>query len=469
MRPALPLHKRLRGFFAIDEREAVIAFAQTPVGKTLLVAIALAILLLPPVVKRLESPLWGMVVVGVAAAHAYLPSYRGLILFLSAWLTTLFWLPVISPYDYVSTALVMVVCWLSLVYVRHFKTHLLARRPVVALLGCLAVMTFAFAQMPAGPLQDMSWSFQVVFSIYIWYLCYAIVDVRGRNPAPDLVQMGVQKAFWLNSSTPLGKGAAFLLRHLSTTPRELAITQIKAVKLLIWMTVLILIQSAIHRVFTVMLGIPKQDQAVVAFIQGNPYPLWINWISVILDTVIFSIYLAVYGHKAIGVARLAGFRLPRTMCRPMESRTLAEFWNRYNFYFKEVMVDLFYIPTFLRAPKQYPRVRMFIATFMAAGVGNFVFHIIRDLYEVHTKGFADLACSYLSYALYCGLLATGIGISQLRQHAGARPSNTWWGRVYSFVVIWGFITLLQNFDINMRQYSVLENLAFTASLFGIGY
>ena len=249
MRPALLIHKKLRNFFAIDQREPVIAFAQTPVGKMLLVAIALAILLLPPVVKRLDPPLWSIVVIAVAAAHAYLPSYRGLILFFSAWLTTLFWLPVISPYDYASTALVMVVCWLSLMYVRHFKTHLLARRPVVALLGCLAVMTFAFAQMPAGPLQDMSWSFLVVFSIYIWYLCYAIVDVRGRNPAPDLIQMGVQKAFWLTSSTPLGKGAAFLLKHLSTTPRELAITQIKAVKLLIWMATLILLQSAIYRVF----------------------------------------------------------------------------------------------------------------------------------------------------------------------------------------------------------------------------
>ena len=467
MRPALPLHKKLRSFLAIDEREAVIAFAQTPAGKTLLVVIALAILLLPPVVKRLDPPIWSIVVIGVAAAHAYLPSCRGLILFFSAWLTTLFWLPVVSPYDYASTALVLIVCWLSLVYVRHFKTHLLARRPVVALLGCLAVMTFGSARMPAGPLQDMSWSFLVIFSIYIWYLCYAIVDVRGRNPAPDLIQMGVQKAFWLTSSTPIGKGAAFLLKHLSTTPRELAITQIKAVKLLIWMLTLILIQSAIYRVFTVMLGIPKQDQAVAAYIQGNPYPLWINWISVVLDTVVFSIYLGVYGHKAIGVARLAGFRLPRNMCRPLESRTLAEFWNRYNFYFKEVMVDLFYIPTFLKAPKKYPRVRMFRATFMAAGVGNYLFHIIRDLYEVQTRGAADLAYSYLSYALYCSLLATGIGISQLRQHAGFKPNNTWWSKVRSFLLIWGFISLLQNFDINMRQFSVLENLAFTASLFGI--
>ena len=112
---------------------------------------------------------------------------------------------------------------------------------------------------------------------------------------------------------------------------------------------------------------------------------------------------------------------------------------------------------------------MFIATFMAAGVGNFIFHFIRDLYEIHTKGAAELAFSYLSYALYCSLLAIGIGISQLRLHAGIKPADTWWGRARSFVVVWGFIVLLQNFDINMRPFSVQDNIAFTASLFGFGY
>ena len=467
MKSELPERRTLREFLAIDEREEVIAFAQTVIGKTVLVAIALGILSLPPVVRRLDSPLWSMVVVGVAAAHAYMPAYRAAILFFSAWLTTLLWLPVVSTYDYASIVLAMAVCWLSLVYVRHFKTHLLARRPVIALLVFLGLMSFASTRLPAGPLHEMSWSFVVVFSVYVWYLSYAIIDERGYSPAPDLIQMGVQQPFWLTSSTPIGKGAAFLLRHLSTTPRELAITQIKAVKLLIWMAVLILIQSAIYRIFMVTLGIPKQVDAVAAFVQGNPYPRGVNWISVTLDTVTVSIYLAVYGHQSIGLARLAGFRLPRNTCRPLESRTLADFWNRYNYYFKEVMVDFFYIPTFLRTAKKHPRLRMFLATFMAAGVGNLVFHVIRDLHEIDTKGPGELACSYLSYALYCSLLATGIGISQLRQHAGIRPANTKWGRVRSFVAVWAFIVLLQNFDINMRPFSVLDNLAFTASLFGL--
>ena len=466
MNTALPARKRLRDFLAIDEREEVIAFSQTIMGKIVLIIAAASLLLSPPVVKRLNTPSWSIVVIGVAAAHAYLPTYRGLILCVSAWLTALFWLPVVSSYDYGSLALVFTACWLSLIYVRRFKTHVLARRPVVTLLAFLGLMTYASSQMPSGPMQDRSWSFVVIFSVYIWYLCYALIDERSRNPSPDLIQMGVQQPFWLSSSTPIGKGAAYLSKHLSSSPRDLAITQIKGLKLLAWMVALILIQSAIYRVFMGMLDIPKQSEAIRAYLQGNPYPSWVSWIAVTLDTVYFSIFIAVYGHHAIGVARLAGFRLPRNTCRPMESRTLADFWNRYNFYFKEVMVDFFYIPAFLKGSKRYPRLRMFLATFMAAGVGNFLFHFIRDLYEVHTRGFSALATSYLSYALYCAALAVGIGISQLRLHNGVKPQDTPLARLKSFIVVWGFIVLLQNFDINMRPFSIEENIRFTASLFG---
>ena len=59
--------RKLRNFFAIDEREEVIAFAQTGLGKAVLVAMALGIMLLPIVIKRLNSPLWSIVVVAIAA------------------------------------------------------------------------------------------------------------------------------------------------------------------------------------------------------------------------------------------------------------------------------------------------------------------------------------------------------------------------------------------------------------------
>jgi len=376
-------------------------------------------------------------------------------------------MPLISSDDYVSLAIVFMVCWLSLVYARRFKTHMLARRPVVALLAVLGLMTFAASQMPSGPLQNRSWSLVVIFSTYIWFLSYAIVDMRSRHPKPDLIQMGVQQPFWLGSeSTPIGKSAAYLLKHLSASPRELAITQIKGVKLLVWMLVLIVIQSLLHRLFSQMLGFPTQQQAVSAFVEGTPLPRWVNWVVLMLDTAYFSIFLAVYGHHAVGVARLAGFRLPRNTCRPLESRTLADFWNRYNFYFKEVMVDFFYVPAFLKGPKKYPRLRMFMATFMAAGIGNFLFHFIRDLYDVHTKGLAILVTSYQNYALYCALLAVGIALSQLRLHAGVKPADTVMAKLRSFFVVWGFVVVLQNFDINMRLFAISDNIRFTASLFG---
>lgn len=459
------VRQKFRHYVAIDERPALVALAQKKTGKLLIIALAVGLLLLPPVAKRLDTPLWSVVAVLVAAAHAYLPSCRAWVLFISAWVTSLFWLPRDSSWNYLVLGMTFTVCWLSIIYARGFKSHFFARRPVVSLLTGLFLVTGSSALMPPGTIKEVSWTFVTVFSVFIWYLCYAIVDQRSKNPNPVLVQLGVQQPFWLTSSTPVGKGAAFIRKHLSATPQELAVTQLKAIKLLIWMVLLILIQSAIYRVFVDYLGIPSQQHAISAYLAGSPYPRWVNWLSVTLDTVYFSIFIAVYGHQAIGIARLAGFRLPRNTCRPLESRTLAEFWNRYNFYFKEVMVDFFYIPTFLKAPKKYPRLRMFIATFMAAGTGNFVFHFIRDLGEIHTHGMMELTRSYLSYALYCSVLATGIGLSQLRLHAGIKPGESIGARAWSFVVVWGFIVILQNFDINMRMFSVEDNLRFTASLF----
>lgn len=109
---------------------------------------------------------------------------------------------------------------------------------------------------------------------------------------------------------------------------------------------------------------------------------------------------------------------------------------------------------------------MFMATFMAAGIGNFLFHFIRDLYDVHTKGLAILVTSYQNYALYCALLAVGIALSQLRLHAGVKPADTVMAKLRSFFVVWGFVVVLQNFDINMRLFAISDNIRFTASLFG---
>src|SRR6202008_162066 len=111
--------------------------------------------------------------------------------------------------------------------------------------------------------------------------------------------------------------------------------------------------------------IPTLEGVQAAYFQHRPYPIAMGWTALVLDVVFSALALATAGHQAIAVARLAGYRLPRNTWRPLESRSLADFWNRYYYYFKELLVDFFFLPAFLRAFRRHPRLRIFFATFMA--------------------------------------------------------------------------------------------------------
>jgi hypothetical protein len=65
------------------------------------------------------------------------------------------------------------------------------------------------------------------------------------------------------------------------------------------------------------------------------------------------------------------------------------------------------------------------------------------------------------------VLACAIGISQLRISAGHRPSDTVPGRMKAFVLIWGFVSLLQIFGDETRSHTLAERLQFLLYLFGI--
>ena len=116
----------------------------------------------------------------------------------------------------------------------------------------------------------------------------------------------------------------------------------------------------------------------------RPYSWYMSWAALISAFFESMLQMAVIGHIIIASARMAGFRLLRNTYRPLSSPNIAAFWNRYYFYFKELLVEFYYYPTFLRCFKQHLRVRLLFATFMAAGFGNAFYHFIRDIDYVAT-------------------------------------------------------------------------------------
>ena len=473
-----------RDQLAIEASETWIAAMHTRLG--LVVAAALSVCALQ---ARLE--LWEAVLAVAAALLASRrPSWHALVLLSATWLTAFLELglgssdtieylhPLLERAELPTSMAVgigtgMLVFLLALIaaglrWIRKRPHAWVARQPFLTLL-LFEIFLAALANQDFMPAlaRVVLWSFIFSLMPYIWYLPAAITDLRAKGGDSIVTQLGTLRPFWSPAHLPFGKGAAFLRKHLARNPRELAITQLKALKLLLWANVLIAIRSGLTVVFEEYFGIPSVASAMDAALNEQANSILLGWFSLVLSTAKFSLQIAIWAHLFVGIARLAGYRLPRGSWRPLESRTLIEYFNRFHYYFKELLVDLFFLPTFMRAFRSNPRLRVFFATFMAAGVGNAVWHFMRDLNVVAEQGFRLALESFSSYAFYCLVLAIGISISQVRANAGFRPGNTVFERLYSFLSVWGFVVCLHAFSDGSRNHTLLERLSFVARLFGV--
>ena len=476
--------RTLRSWLAIDERAAVVAFAQTTVGRALIFTIGLL------AVSRYFDAWATLLAVSAALAAAYLPKYRNPVLFAATWLATLIetatsgndfaehiglviaqeGLAELSAVGLAIGSLLLVLAGIHhlLRYVRQHPKSLIARRPVITLLALEALLCgLSLLDIMQGLPRVLVWSLLVVVTPFIWFLPYAIIDQRAAAGQPLLLQMAALRPFWSPTYLPFGKGAAFLQKFLAKTTDDLAVTQLKGIKLLVWSNLLLALKAGLGWLLVGRLGTPTVAETVDTFLQGQPYPLLTSWTALAWSTAYFALQIAIWAHLFIGLARLAGYRLPRGSCRPLESRTLMDYFNRFHYYFKELLVDFFFIPTFFKTFRQHPRLRMFFATFMAAAVGNALWHFVRDIGLIARVGMAAALQTYISYLFYCVVLATGVGLSQIRAGQGIRPPDTLTGRLYSFIFVWSFVVCLHLFSDGSRQHSLGERLSFLASLFGV--
>jgi hypothetical protein len=468
--------------WAIDERQTVIAWVQTPPGKLSLLVFAFLALTITLDWREALFDVTAM------ALFANWPQWRSIILFVSTYIVAFLFphssideaISVVAAYEgfaelspvalsYVALIGFSFISWGLLVYARHHKRSVLAQRPFLSLLALeFALCLLSYQGVLHGLPRLILWSLLCVLTPYFWFLAYALVDQRSKDRSSDLFQLGIFHPLWGGpGSIPMGKGAAFLRKMLAKNPREMAITQIKGVKLLLWADALLALRMLLKWFCEDYHHIPSVSDAIDASIQHHAYSLGMQWASLIWSVTTYSLRVAISGHFMIGSARLAGFRLPRSTWRPLESRTLIEYFNRFSYYFKELLVDFFFLPTFFRLFKEHPRVRMFFATFMAAGVGNAIFHFMREIDLIESMGLSGALESYFSYAFYCLILATGIGISQVRANTGYKPSPTILGRIQSFLIVWGFVTLLHVFSDESRNHTLLERMHYLLSMFSI--
>lgn len=459
LRGAKSAQARFRLIPPIDRHSGIISFVQTPIGKGVLLGFfGLELSFFHP------TSLFVVPMVLFLGFITLLPEYRRLVLALApiaiSILGTLRTPPMLGLTLSV-IALGVVLYWCAMLW----PQSKFGRRPVLYLLsGFVLLIELACLTRPNTTVHLMMWGYVGVLSSYIWFIAYAITD-RTSKPANDLtLELATFRPLWGSTTTPFPKGAAYLRRIEAKTPEQLAISQLKGLKLLAWAIVLAMVSVAWAQVFHVYLQIPTSSQALARSVQGIPVAWHLRWESLILAFFESILSISVMGHQWIAICRIAGFNALRNTYKPLFSTTISEFFNRFYYYFKELLVDFFFYPTFLRYFKGRRSIRLIFATFAAVFFGNTLFHFTRDWQIIRDQGLGHAMENYEASLLYCFVLAVALSISELRK-CRTRSTSFIWGRLTPALGVGLFYCLLNVFVTDERRYALGDYCRYFVSLF----
>jgi len=383
-------------------------------------------------------------------------------------------LPDFGVFRFQVIAAALLACALIHLWFRARPDTLAARYPAWFLAAIHLSLALTLSALPwLGPVSLYAWGFLLAFGSYLWFLAYALLDLR-RRPNRDFVdQLGLFHPFWGSTSTPFPKGVAYADEIEARDSEALAVSQLKGVKLIWWSLLLAAAAAGLRAVFFghPLLGegrlgfgipVPPLEIAFEASAQGRPFPWHQNALAMFLDLALDGLSLSVWGHQFIATARMAGFNARRNTYKPFLATSVSDFFNRYYYYFKELLVDCFFYPVIYSLPRRRIKLSLFVATLAAAGIGNFAYHLIRDLHVVAERGFMRTLVDSRVHALYCLVLAIAIFVSQLRRIGGRSEPPTGLSRWRRIVLVWLFFALLSTLYVDMRNTAIVDHLRFFA-------
>jgi len=287
---------------------------------------------------------------------------------------------------------------------------------------------------------------------------------------------------WGGTHTPIGKGADYLSQCEAQTPERYARSVLAALKLILlalaleWLRLVFgaILYGETKNPVTRMLGgtslaLPRLNELVTGQKAGS---LMTSWITIYLDLIWATLTHAIHGHKWVSLLRLCGFNVFRNTYKPLLAESIVDFWNRYYYYFKELLVEFFFLPTYVRCFVTRPKLRMLTAVFAAAFVGNMYYHFLRAN-EALVAGDLALVWKILSpRMIYCFALALGIYISMLRQQqrrgnvTTANSRDKKFATVRRIAGVWTFFALVNYWNTRSTA-SIADQVKFFLSLFGL--
>ncbi len=315
----------------------------------------------------------------------------------------------------------------------------------------------------------------------VWRLSYLFAYARRGKASQTSIK---DHFFYLvpvfgGTSTPFGKGLDYLTRFEAQDREAAARSQLAGIKLLvlaiIWSVILQLVNALVYGQPNTLiaallpdwtLGLPRLAQIIQL---GISTPVPVAWLSMYLELIHLTMVLAVTGHVIVGCLRLLGFNVFRNTYRPLLAESIVEFWNRFYYYFKEVLVEFFFYPTFLRCSWAGQKLRLFLSVFAAAFAGNVYYHVLLESEPFIHLDFGAIWIEWGPRLVYCFLLALGIWLSMLRQRTQRESmrSKTLLTRLRAILGVWTFYSLIHIWNIQPREMDFVTRLNFIGSLVGL--
>lgn len=442
----------------IETFHSVVAIVQTAPGKILLLAVfGFGLFCL----HTYSGALW--LILAFLALTTFFPAYRRNILAIGS-VALLVKNHIGHPKLLFLYAAVLVGGMLLFLVARYWPGSAFGRRPLIFLLSGFSLLiicacTFSYPWL---------WAMVGALASYIWFIAYALTDHAAVPRKDGSLELTSLSPLWGSTATPFPKGAHYLRRIEARAPEQLAITQLKGLKLLAWAMVLVILHKLWFHLFYGYLQIPTVQQALAMSAHRTPLPWHVQWESQFLSFFENIFEISILGHQFIACCRVAGFNALRNTYRPLSSTTVAEFFNRFYYYFKELLVEFFFFPAFLRYWKGHRRTRLIFANFAAAGFGNAFYHFTRDWQIIKANGLPSALKSFEVYFFYCFILSAGLSISQLRKR-NRKTVGFFRVRVLPVCGVILFYSLLEVFDFTPASYSLTEHLRFFANLFFIHF
>ena len=129
---------------------------------------------------------------------------------------------------------------------------------------------------------QLIWSAVGAMAAYVWFIGYALMDRNAKPSADASLEMATFRPLWGSTTTPFPKGAAYLRRVEARNEEQLAIAQLKGLKLLAWAILLFILFNLWSRFFHVFLRIPTSIDALAMSVHRVPLAWRIRWESQIL-------------------------------------------------------------------------------------------------------------------------------------------------------------------------------------------